>query len=93
MLLKKIFMLLMLIKRFCGYFFIYYIKFFLGFLVWHRFFECGPSIDVDLLWLFLSSGGFVVAVLVDFGVVLWCGWRMALRCWNERERTFCNVLL
>ena len=31
-----------------------------------------------------SGGGFVVVVLEDFGVVLWCGWRMALWCWNER---------
>ena len=34
-----------------------------------------------------SGGGFVVLVVVveeDFGVVLWCGWRMALWCWNER---------
>ena len=32
-----------------------------------------------------SSGGcfVVVVVLEDFEVVLWCGWRMALRCWNE----------
>ena len=38
--------------------------------------------------VFESSGrGFVVVVVVveeDFGVVLWCGWRMALWCWNER---------
>ena len=26
----------------------------------------------------------VVVVLEDFGVVLWCGWRVALWCWNER---------
>ena len=25
-----------------------------------------------------SGGGFVVVALEDFGVVLWCGWRMAL---------------
>ena len=33
-----------------------------------------------------SSGGafVVVVVLEDFGVVLWCGWRMILWCWNER---------
>ena len=31
-----------------------------------------------------SGGGFVVVVLEDFGVVLWCGWRMALWCSNER---------
>ena len=31
-----------------------------------------------------SGGGFVmVVVLEDFGV-LWCGWRMALWCWNDR---------
>ena len=35
--------------------------------------------------VFESSGGdFLVLVLVDFGIVLWCGWRMALSCWNER---------
>ena len=32
-----------------------------------------------------SGGGFVVVVLVDFGVMVWCGLRMALWCWNERE--------
>ena len=33
-----------------------------------------------------SGGSFVVVVaLQDFGVLLWCGWRMALWCWNERE--------
>ena len=31
-----------------------------------------------------SDGDFLVVVLVDFGVVLWCRWRMALWCWNER---------
>ena len=37
--------------------------------------------------VFESSGeGFVVVVLEDFGVVLWCGWRMALWCSNERGR-------
>ena len=36
--------------------------------------------------VFESSGGdFLVVVLVDFGVVLWCNWRMALWCWNERR--------
>ena len=35
--------------------------------------------------VFESSGGdFVVGVLEDFGVVLWCGWRMALWCWDNR---------
>ena len=31
-----------------------------------------------------SGGGFVVVVLEDFRVVLWCGWRMALWYWNEK---------
>ena len=30
-----------------------------------------------------SGGGFVLVVLEDFGVLLWCGCRMALWCWNE----------
>ena len=39
-----------------------------------------------------SGGGFVVVVLEEFGVVLWCSWMMALWCWNERG-TFCDVLV
>ena len=31
-----------------------------------------------------SGGGLVVLVLEDFGVVVWCGWRIAFWCWNER---------
>ena len=35
--------------------------------------------------IFESSGGsFVVVVLKDFRVMLWCSWRIALWCWNER---------
>ena len=31
-----------------------------------------------------SGGGFVLVVLEDFRVLLWCGCRMPLWCWNER---------
>ena len=35
--------------------------------------------------VFESSGGdFLVMVVVDFEIVLWWSWRMALWCWNER---------
>ena len=33
----------------------------------------------------LSGGDLLVVVLVDFGIVLWFSWRMALWCWNERS--------
>ena len=43
-------------------------------------------VDVDCLGVASesSSGGFVVVVLEDLGLVLWSNWRMALWCWNER---------
>ena len=31
-----------------------------------------------------SGGGFVIVVLEDFRVLLWCGCRMVLWCLNER---------
>ena len=35
-----------------------------------------------------SGGGFVLVVLEDFRVLLWCGCRMPLWCWNERGGLF-----
>ena len=58
---KKIFVLLMFIKCFCVYFFIYYYQNSLVFLFWCWFFECGVSwsleapSDGDLLWFFLCG--------------------------------------
>ena len=60
---KIFFVLLILIRCFCVYFFIYLLlsNFLGGFLVWRWFFECGASwsleapSDGDLLWLFLCG--------------------------------------
>ena len=54
----------------------------------------GMLVEVGCVVVVFESSGesFVVVVLEDFEVVLWCGWRMALWCWNERG-TFCNVLV
>ena len=50
-------------------------------------------VEVDCVGVVSESSdrGFVVVVVVvleDFGLVLWCGWRMTLWCWNERRGLF-----
>ena len=46
----------------------------------------GMMVEVGCVGVVLESSGegFVVVLLKDFGVMLWCGWRMVLWCWNER---------
>ena len=53
----------------------------------------GMLVEVDCVGVLFESsgGGFVVVMLVEFWVVLWCGWRMALWCWNESGELFATL--